>query len=358
MISELLAVLFLAVGGAKLALLLGMQIAGDFREAARQASIKRLNTDKRRYLPSVSAVVYTQDSMVNIVEILEDLRTSSYKLQEIIVIAEPKSAITKAVNHYRRVEKLTKFVSVRHHAIGNSFKILGAKPRGQLLLLLDGTTLPTAVTVGAGIIPFRDKTVATVMPYSVPVITSALASGLRATRHVVSLHFRRSRAPQSSDLYGALLIRTPTLNRIVKKHPEASTLRDVMAIVQEFGNQARLVRQTEATVRVPAVRWAPHLSFGGLMWWAIDVLAIWGVLYYYGRYEGVALLAFASLFAWFLAIIAVVVAKGLRISDKINLILLAPFTYVIIQLLAPIWWVAAYMQSKRNKTNKPPQNKS
>lgn len=345
MMTELLAVIAIVLGACKLATLLGMQLLGDFREAARQASIKRLHAQKRRYKPTVSAVVYTDGLTMPMDEVLDALRESDYTLKEVLVIANPKSDAAKQTNHYRRVNKLAKLISVRHYAIDNKFKILGKKPKGQLLLLLDGVSIPVTGTTGAGIMPFRDKTVATVLPFVSPIMTESMASGLRAGRHIVSLHFQRALKPRSTDVYGALFMRTTVFMRIIKKHDNNTSFIDIAAVASELGDQSRLVRQADAVVRAESVRMFPIVSVGTFLWWAVDIMALWGVMYYFGRYEGVAVIVFALIFMWVLAAIAILVAKGMRNIDKANLLLLAPFTYVVTQLGAPVHWAVAYTTS-------------
>jgi hypothetical protein len=340
---EYVAIAVIWLGIAKLVAVVGLQLFGDLREALRQASIKRLGAQKRPYTPIMSVHIDADTLLVPIAAFLDSVRASTYQPAEIVIVVSPDSPTYYQARKYRKVHNLSNLITIRKRSATLHWLTTTKqkKAKGKIVLLLDGSSTLLPDSCARGIVPFRDRSVAAVIPSALPCVTTSLSSGFRAARHIVSMHFRRGRAPKASNVYGALFIREAMLRRIARKHPEATTaatLKDMITMAQGLGKGARVVRHSDAAVLAQKVRFASLPSIGASLWWIVDIVGIWAVLYIFGGYDGVIILGFIAIFALFLAIMAILSTRGIRTLDKLNLILLIPFVYVCVQLVAPLWW--------------------
>jgi hypothetical protein len=323
---------FVVLGAVKLAMMLIMQIAGDINDINLQLNYGRLKRKKGIFKPKISAVMLAKNITTDFDLYVDSVLESSIQPNEFVVFVNKKDrAAYNKLRYYRQKHGLSGYIKlVRYKTNSNLANIIKKNCKGTYLVIMDGNALLTPKTLDNTMALFRNEKMHAVLPHNIPKIDSTLKSGVLALAKVVKANYFRAQPIATSELNGVMVARKSALLVLANN----GMLLNKMGIAKSLkaSGTPSIVRNPLSLIRAINVDKQVGFNLAVVFLWLMDLAAIMSILYIRGSYEGWILIGFVSILVMFLIAIAIFGYKGLSFMNRINLIFLAPITYIAMYL--------------------------
>ncbi|MCU0667046.1 MAG: hypothetical protein MUF85_00280 [Patescibacteria group bacterium] len=339
------------LGFIKLTMMLLMQVSGDINDLNTARRIKKSLNSKRPYRPKVSAVMLDKNVIFDIDLYIKSAKESSIKLVEFIVMVSKNDDNTyNKLKYYRKKNYLNGYLKlVRYSNESSISKIVKKSTKSSFVAVFDGHAVLTNKTIEKSLPLFKDKKIKIILPIGVPLVNNAIISGIIALIRVVKLNYFRAQPLSNEELNGILLIRKTYIEKLDNTNfLKIKTNKRLL----DTNNKLPAVRNTQVTVSL-LDREEFTISMTIILHWLLDASIIAAIFYIRGIYQGWVALGFVFILLMLFISIAVSSYKGLKIIDRINLVLIAPITYIYIWYrIITIPFIGGY-NSLNNRISKP-----